>query len=219
MSDSFIFGAIFDWDGVLIDSSSHHEESWRALVLENGRKFSPDFFKKSFGMKNNRIIPEVLGWTQDPVEIKKISDRKIVKKRPLQALPGAVQWVTELKAKEIPRVIASSTDRKNIELGLQIIGLDGFFTEIVSAEDVNQGKPNPDVFLKAAEKIKMLPRECIVFEDAHVGIEAARRAHIKVVALMTTHSKESLHEADYIIENLEEMNFEIAQKTLNPSST
>jgi HAD superfamily hydrolase (TIGR01509 family) len=223
MNPLFRFGAIFDWDGVIIDSSSHHEESWKALVSENGKEFLPDFFLKSFGMKNDQIIPRILGWTQDPAEILKISHRKeelyreIVQKRSIEALPGAVSWVKQLESMGIPRVIASSTHRKNIELGLQLIGLEGCFTEIVSAEDVVEGKPHPSVFLKASEKTRIPPGQCIVFEDAHVGIEAARRAGIKVIALQTTHPKETLLDADEVIENLEKMTLEVARKVLQVS--
>ncbi len=221
MNDSFHFGAIFDWDGVIVDSSSSHEESWNLLAQERNQALFEGFFLKSFGMKNTRIIPELLGWSQDPIEIDQISERKeelyrkIVKTKGITALPGAVRWVKELKARGIPCVVASSGHRKNIDLGLTAIGLLGVFDEIVSAQDVTLGKPHPEVFLKAAKKIKVDPSRCIVFEDAHVGIEAAQRAQIKVIALETTHSRDSLDHADHVISNLSGMTLEIAQEVLN----
>lgn len=216
----FHFGAIFDWDGVMIDSSKHHELSWIALSQETGRPLPDGFFKKSFGMKNTKIIPEILNWVKDPLEVKSLSDRKeelyreIIRERGISALPGSVEWVQTLHRHQIPCVVGSSTDRQNIELCLQLLGLKNCFTEIVSAEDVKQGKPHPDVFLKAAQKINLLPSECIVFEDAHVGIEAARKAKIKVIALTTTHPRSSLSDADHILSHLGEMNFEIARTVL-----
>ena len=221
MNKDFHFGAIFDWDGVIVDSSSSHEESWNQLAREMNKELFEGFFKKSFGMKNTRIIPELLGWTQDPVEIEVISERKeelyreIVKVKGIEALPGAVRWVKELKALGIPCVVASSGHRKNIDLGLTAIGLMGVFDEVVCAQDVTLGKPHPEVFLKAAEKIQVDPNRCIVFEDAHVGIEAAQRAEIKVIALETTHSRETLHQADHVINNLSAMTVDIAKAVLN----
>lgn len=212
------FGAIFDWDGVIIDSSKHHEKSWNLLAAESNRPLPEGFFKKSFGMKNLKIIPEILQWTQDPAEIKIISNRKeelyreLIRKDGIDALPGAHSWLQTLKDAQIPCVVGSSTDRANIELCLEVAHLQGFFHEIVSAEDVTQGKPHPDVFLKAAQKISKAASECIVFEDAPVGIEAARNAKIKVIALKTSNPPEALHRADFLIQDLSEMNFEIISK-------
>jgi beta-phosphoglucomutase-like phosphatase (HAD superfamily) len=102
----------------------------------------------------------------------------------------------------IPRVVGSSTPRKNIETVMAMAGLEGLFDAIVSAEDVTMGKPDPQVFLKAAEKIGRRPERCVVFEDAHVGIEAGKRAGMKVVAVATTHPIASLTGADVALVDL-----------------
>ncbi|HET7512484.1 MAG TPA: HAD family phosphatase, partial [Chthoniobacterales bacterium] len=117
-------------------------------------------------------------------------------------------WLHRLKEAEIPSAVASSTQRANIEAVLARLGLEEAFQAIVSAEDVVHGKPDPDVFLKAAERLKMPPRKCVVFEDAYVGIQAGHAAGMKVVAVATTHSPDELREADVVVNRLDELSAE-----------
>lgn len=210
-----VWGAIFDWDGVVIDSSRHHEESWERLAVEAGRTLPEGHFKKGFGMKNEFIIPNLLGWAEADPDIRRYSLRKealyreVVRERGLEPLRGVKVWLEKLAAAGIPRVVGSSTHRENIELSLGLIGLAEHFTEIVSSEDVSHGKPHPEVFLKAAARIGRSPDRCVVFEDAHVGIQAARNAGMRVVGVATTHPIEELGDADLAVTRLDEL--EIAQ--------
>ncbi|MCX7818392.1 MAG: HAD family phosphatase [Kiritimatiellae bacterium] len=204
------WGAIFDWDGVLVDSSAHHERSWELLAAETGHRLPPGHFQRGFGMKNEQIIPELLGWTWDPAEIRRLSLRKeelfraSVRDRGIAPLPGVREWLKLLDEGGIPRAIASSTHRENIETLLRVTGLDGFQT-IVAAEDVERGKPAPDVFLCAAERMHLRPQCCVVFEDAPVGIRAARAAGMSVIAVTTTHPRAALSGADLIVNRLDEL--------------
>ncbi len=205
------WGALFDWDGVVIDSSSHHEASWERLALEVGRVLPPDHFLKGFGRKNEVIIPKLLGWTHDPAEIRRLSllkealYREVVAERGLTALPGVRTWLERLRDAGVPCAIASSTHRANINLSLGLIGLAEFFTAIVTAEDVSTGKPDPEVFLTAAARIGRPPARCVVFEDAHVGIAAARAGGMRVVAVATTHPAHELTAADLVVHRLDEL--------------
>jgi beta-phosphoglucomutase family hydrolase len=205
------WAAIFDWDGVIIDSSRQHEESWEMLATEEKRALPLNHFKRSFGMKNEKIIPELLQWTNDPLEIRRLSLRKealyreIVRAGGIAPLPGVVNWLDSLRAASVPCAIASSTHRENITCTLGVLGLEKFFTAIVSAEDVTHGKPDPEVFLLAARKIGMPPGRCVVFEDAHVGIEAARAARMRVVGVATTHPAEDLRDADRVVRQIDEL--------------
>jgi len=209
-----IWGAIFDWDGVVIDSSRHHEESWERLAKEVEKALPAGHFKRGFGIENEFIIPELLDWTRDPEEISRLSLRKealyrdVVRQRGLLALPGVKVWLQRLADAGIPCVVGSSTHRLNIETSLEIIGLREYFTDIVSSEDVKHGKPAPDVFLKAARKIGREPSRCVVFEDAHVGIEAARKAGMRVVGVATTHPAADLGKADLAVHRLDELTVE-----------
>lgn len=206
-----VWGAIFDWDGVIIDSAEYHRQSWERYCAESGRKLNDTFFLKGFGMKNEVIIPELLNWTHDPKEIRVIADRKeehyrdILREQGCAPLPGVVTWLERLAAAGIPRVIASSTVLENITCAIDVLGVGRFFDLIVSSRDVSRGKPDPEVFLKAAGKLGLAPADCVVFEDAHVGIEAARAAGIKVIAVTTTHSAASLAKADRVIDRLDQL--------------
>jgi beta-phosphoglucomutase family hydrolase len=209
------WGAIFDWDGVIIDSSRQHEESWDRLAAEIGKPLPPGHFKAGFGRKNEFIIPQILHWEDDPAEVRRLSLRKeelyrqIVLEKGLEPLPGVRTWLERLAAAAIPCAVGSSTHRKNIEVSLDVLGLRPFFRDIVSAEDVSHGKPDPEVFLVAAGKIAMPPDRCVVFEDAHVGIEAAHRAGMRVVAVATTNPLSDLGNADLAVTQLDEI--EVAQ--------
>lgn len=208
-------GAIFDWDGVIINSAAHHEESWERLAKETGKTLPKDHFKRGFGMKNEVIIPELLGWTSNPAEVATLSLRKeaiyreVVRERGIAALPGVESWLRTLRGAAIPCVIASSTHRENILTTLEVLGLGDFFAAIVSAEDVKRGKPDPEVFLTAAARIGVEPRGGIVFEDALVGIAAARAAGIRVVAVATTEPKEKLAHADWVVDRLDALSVEL----------
>ncbi len=205
------WAALFDWDGVIVDSSRPHEKSWERLAAEEHRALPPDHFKRSFGMKNEQIIPELLGWTRDPQEVRRLSLRKealyreIIREEGIAPLPGVRPWLEALRAAAVPCAIASSTHRENIVCTLGVIGFEKYFTVIVSSEDVRHGKPDPEVFLLAAQKMNIPPPRCVVFEDAHVGIEAARRAGMKVVGVATTHPSDTLVGADRIVHRLDEL--------------
>jgi beta-phosphoglucomutase family hydrolase len=204
-------GAIFDWDGVIVDSSSHHEESWERLAKETGFTLPAGHFKKGFGMKNEFIIPNVLNWSNRPEEIQQLSLRKeelyreILLEWGIGSLPGVTEWLDELKQRGIPCAVGSSTHRLNIETILNVIGFRDFFAAIVTAEDVSHGKPDPEVFLTAAKRIGLDPRRCVVFEDALVGIEAAHRGGMKAVAVATTNPIEALKGADVAVHRLDEL--------------
>jgi HAD superfamily hydrolase (TIGR01509 family) len=223
MSDQGSIGAIFDWDGVVIDSSAHHEESWERLAKETGYTLPPGHFKKGFGMKNEVIIPNFLQWTSDPAEINRLSLRKealyreIVLEWGLEPLAGVVTWLNQLRNAGIPCAIGSSTHRMNIETGLTSIGLRDRFQVIITAEDVSHGKPDPEVFLKAAGRLAVPPERCVVFEDAFVGIEAAHRGRMKVVAVATTNSIDLLKGADIAVHQLDELSVDRLRQLIEDS--
>ena len=205
-------GVLFDWDGVIIDSSAQHEESWERLAEEERRELPADHFKRGFGMKNEKIIPELLAWSQDLAEVRRLSLRKealyreIVRERGIEALPGVAEFLRRLREAGVPFSVGSSTHRENIDTILDVLGFNGWFSGIVTSEDVKLGKPHPDVFLKAAEKIGRRPEHCVVFEDAFVGIEAARAGGMKVVGVATTHPLGNLTgKVDRVVQRLDEL--------------
>jgi HAD superfamily hydrolase (TIGR01509 family) len=168
------------------------------------------FFKATFGMRNQQIIPMCFDFVNadDHAEIARLGNRKeelyreILRRDGIEPLPGVVALLAELKELGKPTAVRTTTPRLNIETIMAMTGLAPYFQAIVSAEDVTVGKPDPQVFLKAGEKIGCPPERCLVFEDAHVGIEAGKRAGMKVLAVATTHPLESLHQADAAFVNL-----------------
>jgi HAD superfamily hydrolase (TIGR01509 family) len=200
IQDLSAIGVIFDWDGVIIDSSRQHEESWERLAREERKPLPAGHFKAGFGKKNEWIIPTLLQWTGDPAEVRRLSLRKealyreIILEKGLSALPGVLPLLQGLKDARVPTCIGSSTHRENITTILGVLGFAGLFGGMVTSEDVTHGKPHPDVFLKAAAKNARLPERCIVFEDAFAGIAAARAGGMKVVGVATTHAPEELVE-------------------------
>ena len=201
-------GVIFDWDGVVVDSSAAHKLSWESLARNIGKPIPEDHMERGFGKKNQTIIPHILGWTEDPAQIRQLSDQKEALYRELLAagngsvLPGARELLQELAAAGIPCAVGSSTDRANIEQAIRQFSLQGLFREISAAEDCDEGKPAPDVFLIAAAKLALKPECCVVIEDAPYGIEAAHRAGMKAIGLLTSHPGTTMVEADLIIPDL-----------------
>ncbi|CAN5433867.1 beta-phosphoglucomutase [soil metagenome] len=208
------FGAIFDWDGVVIDSGRLHARSWQLLADELGRTLTPDSFIRGFGMKSDRIVEQIHGWAKERSEIARLANRKEALYRELVAdgqiapLPGVVEWLHRLNEAAVPCAVASSTARQNIDAVLRRIGLEEAFREIISAQDVVNGKPDPEVFLQAADRLGIAPARSVVFEDAHVGIDAAHAAGMKVVAVATTHPREELLAADLVVRRLDELTVE-----------
>jgi len=196
------YASLWDWDGVVIDSSRQHEKSWERLAREEGRALPEDHFKRSFGKKNAIIIPEILGWTDDPGEIRRLGLRKealyreILKEggEPPELIPGVQDFLALLKSAHIPRVVGTSTDRVNVVLIFELLDIGALFNGVVASEDVTRGKPDPEVFLNAAEKSGVPPGRCVVFEDSLHGIEAGLAGGMKVVGIATTHEMEVLQE-------------------------
>ncbi len=204
-------GVIFDWDGVVIDSSAQHERSWELLSAEIKKPLPDGHFTASFGKKNQEIIPNLLRWADDPTEIARLGDRKeelyreLVREQGVRVLPGARELLTALRDAGIPRSVGSSTPRSNLDAIFAATGLGELFDEVVCGDDVINGKPAPDVFLLAAKKLGLAPADCIVIEDAHVGIAAAHAAGMKVLAVATTHPLDELAVADSAVVSLEEI--------------
>ena len=199
---------IFDWDGVVIDSSAQHEHAWEILAKEISKPLPDGHFLLGFGKKNQVIIPEILGWATDPTTITSLSNRKeeiyreLVQASGIHVLPGARELLAALLEAGIPRSIGSSTPRANLDAIFAATGLDAFFDAIACGDDVTHGKPAPDIFLLAAQRLHLPPADCLVIEDAHVGLEAARRAGMATLAVATTNPLADLQYADAAVESL-----------------
>lgn len=217
---------LFDWDGVVIDSSEQHERSWELLAAERSLNLPEGHFKAGFGKKNEVIIP-ALGWGDDPRLVRELADRKEELYRELVAtdgvivLPGARELLNALKSAGIPRAVGSSTPRDNLNALFAITGLDSLFDAVVCGSDVSHGKPDPEVFLKGASLLGYAPDRCLVIEDAFAGIEAAHRAGMKVLGVATTNSLDSLNacgKCDLAVSSLGDVDPVILARLMNSDS-
>lgn len=210
---------IFDWDGVIVDSSELHRSSWEALANELKKELPEDHFEKGFGKRNETIIPEILRWTTDLKSIKQWGERKeeiyreFGKSGGINLQTGALRFLKQARKFSIPCCIGTSTERKNVLLAMKQHQLEEFFLDIVSSEDVSSGKPNPEVFLKASKLLGNHPSECIVFEDSPHGIKAAKLGGMKAVALTTSHPREAFHSLcpDLLVPNLNDLKMDNLQ--------
>jgi beta-phosphoglucomutase family hydrolase len=208
------WAAVFDWDGVILDSSRHHEESWERLAKEEGRILPEGHFLRGFGRRNVEIMRDMLHWSEDLSEIRRLSLRKeelyreVVQDWGIEPLPGVKIWLERLEKAGVPCGIGSSTEAKNVELGLGMLGLGKFFQTAVTAEHVQKGKPAPDVFLEVARRLGANPSRCAVFEDAPAGVEAGKAAGMRVVGVTTTHPGGHLEQVDREVQQLDELEVE-----------
>lgn len=206
------WGVIFDWDGVLVDSSAWHEQSWEMLARELGYTIPDGSFQRGFGLKNEVIIPTILQWAQAADEVARLAVRKetlyrqLAREQGLSFLPGARILLDRLAAAGVPCVIGSSTERANIMVILDSNQGAGYFQAILSGEDVTHGKPAPDIFLKAHQALGT--KHAVVIEDALPGVEAALRGGLPVVAVTTTRRREELDEATWVVDDLAEVSVE-----------
>ncbi|MFX1498608.1 MAG: HAD family hydrolase [Promethearchaeota archaeon] len=201
---------IFDMDGVLANTGSIHFESWVKLANEIGKNFTKDFFANTFGQTSPDIIKKLVGSDLNSERIKKWAKlkekyyREMVKDK-LKLLPGVLDLINSLKLKKFKLAVGSSGPIANIDLLLDVLNIKSVFDCIVSGDDVKSGKPAPDIFLSVSKKLNIDPKNCIVIEDAPVGITAAKRAEMKTIALTTTHKESELLNADLIIKDLSDI--------------
>lgn len=213
-------GVIFDLDGVLIDTGKFHKDAWHIMCDEEGLTFSNELFGRTFGMQNYQIIPMMTNCDLDDKEIARLSDRKELLFRQLisgklKLLSGAEDLVIDLKSKGFRLSIGSSTPKRNMDFIAKNLSIFTHFDAIVTAEDVANGKPAPDTFLKAAEKLSLQPTCCVVVEDAVQGVQAGKSAGMAVVAVSTTRERTYLKQADIIVDSLEELGSEDFIELLN----
>ena len=201
-----IEAVLWDLDGVLVDSAQFHYQAWHRLFGELGRSLSEDEFGRSFGLRNDLVLRDLLGEMPEE-EVKRLSERKEALFRQhaagrVVALPGAIELVKRARGRGLRMALVTSTPRENIDFVLKQVSLAGAFDAVVAAEDVSRGKPDPEGYLLAARSLGVAAERCLVIEDAPGGIEGARRAGMRSLAVTTTHSREELAGADVIVDSL-----------------
>ena len=203
---------IFDMDGVLVDSYHAHFKSWQLLAAGEGRTLTESEFAEQFGRTNREIITTYWGANRySDEQLAEMDDRKEAAYREIlqadfPAMPGAGALLESLHHAGFGLAVGSSGPPENIELVLREMGIASLFGAVVTARDVTRGKPDPQVFLIAAERLGVAPGGCAVVEDAPAGVSAANSAGMASIALASTgRTRSQLARADLIIDSLDEL--------------
>jgi HAD superfamily hydrolase (TIGR01509 family) len=199
--------ALWDVDGTLIDSREYHWLSWRGALAEEGFHVTPEQFAASFGRRNDEILRDYFpSYSSEEIarvgEAKEVVYRRLVRERGIDLLPGVRPWLDRLREEGWQQAVASSAPRANLEVIIEVLGLEDYFAAVASAEDVTEGKPDPQVFLVAAAKLGVGPDCCVVIEDAPAGTEAARRARMRSIGVLSSHEELT---ADIVVRTLDEL--------------
>lgn len=196
-------GVIFDMDGVLVDNRDIHIEAYQIMLQRIGRQATYEQLLAGFGKVNAQIFDDLFGaGAFSPAKVERLAGEKEEIYRRLFAekiapVAGLVDFLKMLKDSGVKIAVGSSGPRVNVDFVLEKCGIAPYFDAIVDGGMVSRGKPDPEVFLKAAALLGKRPAECLVFEDAPVGIRAGKSAGMRVVALATTFKPEQLAGTGY----------------------
>lgn len=206
-----IKGAIFDLDGVVINTVPLHFKAWKRMFNEYGREFTFDEYKKKVdGIPRTDGARAILTDLSDN-ELKKACDKKqsyfleYLKSDGIILYDTTIDLMKELKSKEVKIAIISSS--KNTPYILDQINIYSLIDTKVDGNEITKGKPDPQIFLLAAERLNLEPKDCVVFEDAILGVEAAKAAGMTCIGIDRYDKSEQLKKADLVVKDLKEVNF------------
>ncbi|WP_224367664.1 HAD family hydrolase [Hyalangium versicolor] len=198
-SRSYPFAAVlFDLDGVIIDTTELHYRVWEEFARAHGRVLYRDELQATNGRRAGEVMRAWFGEGLSDQEISAlVQERETLFNRrlatePVSEVPGVREFLEDLRRAGVPRAVGTSAVPMNAELALSRLGLQEMFDARVTAADVSRGKPDPEVYLKAASALGVAPTECLVVEDAVLGVRAARAAGARCVALTTTFPRDVL---------------------------
>ena len=223
MPEGTLEAVLWDLDGVIADTGPYHFLAWQDVFRKRGVNFTEADFNHHFGQRNDTIIRSALGKNISPEELDAIADEKEANYRRrvagnIEPLPGAIELLKSLSEHGIKAAIASSAPLENIELIIRGLDIENCFQAITWGREVTEGKPSPQVFLLSAEKLGAEPRNCVVIEDAVAGVTGAKKAGMKCVAVTNSHPRNSLKEADLIVETLEAVNIDDLARLFHPAT-
>ncbi len=196
---------IFDLDGTLIDNNSYHLKTWRVYLEKIGIDISEEAYRKNINGRTNKDALEYIynkkmtGEEAMVYALEKEALYREIYKADIKPVDGLIELLEVLHSLNIPMAIATSGIQVNIDFMFEHIPIKQYFKEVVNSSHISKGKPDPEIYLKTASLLNVPTENCLVFEDAVVGVNAAKAAGMKVIAITTTQSKEELRDADMII--------------------
>lgn len=208
-SSPHILAVLWDMDGVLVDSGESHYRTWKKIFTEQHIPFDRGQFGATFGMNNLSLLQTIAGEQLDAQAARRLSDNKERIWREsirgqIVLMPGVRRWLERFQQLGLRQAVASSAPAENIAAVVDELGIRGFFDALAAGGNM-AGKPAPDVFLHAAALLSVPPAACLVLEDSIAGIEAARRAGMRCIAVTTTHPRAALTAAERVLDSLEEL--------------
>lgn len=198
---------IFDLDGTLIDNNSYHIKAWQQFYKKRKRTLTEAEYKQYFNGKTNAdVLAHVFQQQLSPRQSEAYTNEKeslyrSIYEPHIKPVKGLLNLLQQLQDAKIPMAIATSGIKVNIDYMFRHLDIKNFFKEIIYSKHVQKGKPDPEIFLITAKKLNVLPQNCLVFEDSVAGIQSAKAAGMKVIAIATTHTLQELSIADKIIDN------------------
>lgn len=199
---------LWDMDGVIADSYHLHFAAWQEILSKRGIDFTEKSFYQLFGTRNDFIVKKFIGNDLSEKDVKIILKEKEENFRQratgnIQPFPGVIRLLHDMKKSNLKLGLVSSAPKDNIDLVLNEFNIIDVFDCVVSGQEVLESKPNPQIYLLTAEKMGVLPKDCLAIEDSALGVQAARNAGMKCLAITNTQPKQNLKEANKIVESLE----------------
>lgn len=208
---------IFDMDGVIVDNSGFHQKAWILFCKRHGFKLTKKQFNEKYnGRLNSEILKRMFGSLSKKQIAKYVSEKESLYRKAysksIKPAPGLVRLLKELEKRGIKTAVATAAPPANVDFVLGKTGVRKFFKVIFDDSKVKKGKPNPEIYLKASKKLGVKPKDCVVFEDGLLGIQAGKNAGMQVIGITTTHPKKELKKADLTINSFSEVDFEMLEK-------
>ncbi|MCD6600028.1 MAG: HAD-IA family hydrolase [Dehalococcoidia bacterium] len=201
---------IWDMNGVIADTNKFHIAAWQETFAKRKLKPAKEELTRLFGARNDIVARKFLGEGLSEEDIKAIGQEKEANfqekiKGNIKTLPGVIELLDTLKKGKFKLALASSAPRKTIDLVNTELNTGQYFDYIISGQEAVKNKPAPQVYLLAAEKLGARPEDCIVIEDSPFGIEAAKAAGMRCLAITNSYPEESLRKADRVASSLEDI--------------
>lgn len=212
---------IFDMDGVISHTNPHHVIAFEKFFNKYNVPYTQEEFEEHmYGKHNSYIMMHFFKRPIEGEELIKLEDEKEgmfreIYKDKVETIPHYMDFLNELKSRGFKTAVATSAPRANLDLIANFLKLDEKMDSMMSSEDVTFHKPNPEVYLKSAERVGVSPSDCVVFEDSFSGITAGLNAGMKVVGVLSTHTKEQLPPCDFYINDYSEVNVDKIIEILN----